>query len=136
MKEDVLEQIVDDYLKFRGFFTAHNVPFRPDTSARGYDPRTDSVRSDIDVIGIHPRRHGVGRVWVVNCKAWQRGFNVAGILKQLKGERPNPKRERWKQFRELWIPKWSRAFRDEVERRTGPEIARSRRTYPGATSAS
>jgi hypothetical protein len=25
MKEDVLEQIVDDYLQFDGFFTTHNV---------------------------------------------------------------------------------------------------------------
>jgi len=25
MKEDVLEQIVDDYLQFKGYFTTHNV---------------------------------------------------------------------------------------------------------------
>jgi len=30
MKEDVLEQIVDDYLQFRGYFTTHNVKVRPD----------------------------------------------------------------------------------------------------------
>jgi hypothetical protein len=29
MKEDVLEQVVDDYLKFNGYFTTHNVAFRP-----------------------------------------------------------------------------------------------------------
>ena len=29
MKEDILEQLVDDYLKFNGFFTAHNVKFQP-----------------------------------------------------------------------------------------------------------
>jgi hypothetical protein len=119
VKEDVLEQIVDDYLKFQGYFTAHNIPFGPERTARGYDSRLDSVRSDIDVIGVHPLRRGRRRVIVVNCKAWQRGFNATGILRQLNGDRPNPKRARWKQFRELWIPKWSRAFRDEVERRTG-----------------
>lgn len=27
MKEDVLEQVVDDYLKFKGSFTTHNVGF-------------------------------------------------------------------------------------------------------------
>lgn len=27
MKEDVLEQVVDDYLKFKGYFTTHNVTF-------------------------------------------------------------------------------------------------------------
>jgi hypothetical protein len=25
MKEDILEQIVDDYLQFKGYFTTHNV---------------------------------------------------------------------------------------------------------------
>ena len=29
MKEDILEQLVDDYLKFNGFFTLHNVKFQP-----------------------------------------------------------------------------------------------------------
>jgi hypothetical protein len=29
VKEDVLEQIVDDYLQFEGYFTIHNVRFRP-----------------------------------------------------------------------------------------------------------
>jgi hypothetical protein len=29
MKEDILEQLVDDYLKFNGFFTVHNVKFKP-----------------------------------------------------------------------------------------------------------
>src|SRR4051794_16498274 len=29
MKEDVLEQIVDDHLKFNGYFTTHNVAFKP-----------------------------------------------------------------------------------------------------------
>jgi hypothetical protein len=29
MKEDILEQLVDVYLKFKGFFTVHNVKFQP-----------------------------------------------------------------------------------------------------------
>ena len=32
MKEDILEQIVDDYLQFKGYFTTHNVRFKPDPS--------------------------------------------------------------------------------------------------------
>src|SRR4051794_99830 len=119
MKEDVLEQIVDDYLKFRGFFTAHNVPFGPDKNGRDYDSKRDSVPSDIDVIAVHPKKRGVGRVMVVNCKAWQTGFDATAILEQLNERRPNPKRPRWKQFRELWVPRWSDAFRAEVERLTG-----------------
>jgi hypothetical protein len=27
MEEDILEQLVDDYLKFNGFFTVNNVKF-------------------------------------------------------------------------------------------------------------
>lgn len=38
MKEDILEQLVDDYLKFNGFFTAHNVKFQPATSKRMSQP--------------------------------------------------------------------------------------------------
>ena len=40
MKEDILEQLVDDYLKFNGFFTVHNVKFQPAKT----DP--DYVRAD------------------------------------------------------------------------------------------
>lgn len=37
----------------------------------------------------------------------------------MQGKRKNPKREIWRHFRELWVPKWSEAFRQEVEQRTG-----------------
>ena len=33
MKEDVLEQIVDDYLQMQGYFTTHNVRFNPPCSS-------------------------------------------------------------------------------------------------------
>jgi hypothetical protein len=29
MKEDVLEQLVDDYLMHQGYFTRHNIRFKP-----------------------------------------------------------------------------------------------------------
>src|SRR5436309_2628069 len=56
MKEDVLEQIVDDYLKFRGYFTSHNVSFRPRKDHPEYVRTDDSVPSDVDVVGYHPRK--------------------------------------------------------------------------------
>lgn len=74
MKEDILEQVVGDYLKFKGYFTTHNVRFRPRENHPEYVASEDSVRSDVDVVGYHPRRTGVNRVVVVNCKAWQAGF--------------------------------------------------------------
>jgi hypothetical protein len=52
MKEDVLEQIVDDYLQFRGYFTVHNVSFRPDPAHPAYEAAKDRVPSDVDVIGL------------------------------------------------------------------------------------
>lgn len=29
MKEDILEQMVDEYLQHKGYFTRHNIKFRP-----------------------------------------------------------------------------------------------------------
>jgi hypothetical protein len=46
MKEDVLEQIVDDYLQFKGYFTTHNVRFKPDPSRSDYIADLDRVSSD------------------------------------------------------------------------------------------
>jgi hypothetical protein len=66
---------VDDYLKFNGFFTVHNVKFKPATIHPDYSKANDSVASDVDVIGFHPMREGTERVWVVGCKSWQIGFD-------------------------------------------------------------
>jgi hypothetical protein len=119
MKEDILEQVVEDYLSFKGYFTIHNVPFHPDKAGRDYNAREDSVPSDIDVIGINPKRRGADRVIAVTCKSWQGGFHAERLLAQMRGEKKNPKRETWRHFRELWKPKWSEAFRKEIEQRTG-----------------
>jgi hypothetical protein len=119
MKEDVLEQIVDDYLKFKGYFTIHNVGFRPRGDHPDYVVAQDSVRSDVDVVAYHPQKHGVERVIVVSCKAWQAGFDATAKLLEMRGEKPNPKRETWRHFRELWNPKWSDAFRSTITELTG-----------------
>ena len=117
--EDVLEQIVDDYLKFNGYLTIHNVGFRRRPDHQDYDVGQDSVRSDIDVVGYDPNASGRNRVTVVSCKAWQGGFNATAKLAELRGEKPNPKRATWRLFREFWIPKWSQAFREAIFQRTG-----------------
>jgi hypothetical protein len=121
MKEDVLEQVVDDYLKFNGYFTTHNIGFKPRSDHPDYVAAQDSVRSDVDVVGYHPGKKGVERVLVVSCKAWQDGFDATAKLAELRGEKKNPKRETWKQFRELWSPKWSEAFRAKISELTGQE---------------
>ena len=119
MKEDVLEQIVEDYLQFKGYFTIHNVRFKPSSRHADFVGDQDRVSSDVDVVGYNPRLSGVDKVVVVSCKAWQKGFNPAGELKKLRGLKSSGKKKGWSHFRELWIPKWNEAFRREIEALTG-----------------
>ena len=56
---------------------------------------------------------------VVSCKSWQGGFDATAKLAELRGDKRNPKRETWRHFRELWVPKWSEAFREAIHERTG-----------------
>lgn len=122
MKEDILEQVVDDYLQARGFFTRHNNKFKPRKSHRDFVSKDDSVASDIDVIGINPYARGPGRVWIVSCKSWQSGFNVHSKLAELTENKTRSGRESWRFFRELMVPKWSEAFRAAVRRETGSGV--------------
>ena len=121
MKEDVLEQIVDDYLQFKGYFTIHNVRFKPYHGHEDYVPDQDRVSSDVDVVGYRPIGPTNDRVIVVSCKSWQTGFNPRRKLTELREDAGPRKRHTWRHFRELWIPKWSEAFRGEISRLTGEE---------------
>jgi hypothetical protein len=122
MKEDVLEQIVDDYLNFEGYFTTHNVRFRPKPGCDGYVAADDSVPSDVDVVGYNPNKRGRDRVVVVSCKSWQGGFDATAKLAELRGEKKSPANKKsWRHFRELWIPKWSEAFRQAIFELSGQQ---------------
>lgn len=85
----------DDYLQMEGYFTTHNVRFRPSPDQQGYESKLDSVPSDVDVVGFHPRRTASDKVVVVSCKAWQGGFHANRLLAQLRGEAKGPKRPTW-----------------------------------------
>lgn len=120
MKEDILEQLVDDWLRFQGYFTLHNVKFKPNQSWHRYNARLHSVPSDIDVIGYHPGKNGTERVLVCTCKSYENGFNP----NDWSGAVLNPSTIRsgvpaWKKFHELGDDIWSRAFREQVEKVTG-----------------
>ncbi len=121
MKEDILEQLVDDYLQHQGYFTRHNIKFKPNKDSVNFDIQKDSVHSDIDVVGINPIKKGYERVIVVTCKSWQFGFSLPLYISSLeKGD--NHKflgRPAWKYFRELTIPKWSLAFNNKIRELTG-----------------
>lgn len=119
MKEDILEQLVDDYLQMKGYFTRHNIKFRPSNTHQDYDQLTDSSYSDIDVLGIHPKKRGAERVWAVSCKSWQSGFNAESRLREVLENKFRSGRDSWKWCRELVKPKWSEAFMDAIEELTG-----------------
>ena len=119
MKEDVLEQIVDDHLKADGYFTMHNVRFRPRPDSAGYDKRADSSPSDIDVIGIGPRKSGPPRVKVVTCKSWQNGFDASWWAANVSLNTRIAGRPCWKFFRELVVQRWAESFMAKIEEMTG-----------------
>ena len=119
MKEDILEQLVDDYLQSEGYFTRHNIKYRPRSDHPDFNLKKDSNHSDIDVIGLHPNKKGPDRIWVVSCKSWQSGFRVKTKLTELIENKTISGREAWQFFRELMRPKWSEAFITSVEKTTG-----------------
>ena len=119
MKEDILEQLVDDYLKFNGFFTIHNVKFQPSNSHPDYIKAADCVASDVDVVGFHPMRSGTDKVWVVSCKSWQIGFDARDRVEAIEQDKKREGRPAWQSFRELVKPKWAHGLITEIERLTG-----------------
>ena len=118
-KEDILEQLVEEFLLHRGYFVRHNVKFLPRKDHPNFDTKLDSNHSDIDVLGFHPCKRGADRVWAVSCKSWQSGFHPAAKIAEITEKKIRSGREAWKGFRELASPKWSEAFIDAVEKATG-----------------
>jgi len=118
-KEDILEQLVEEFLLHQGYFVRHNVRFLPRKDHPDFDPRQDSNHSDIDVLGYNPLLHRANRVWAVSCKSWQAGFKPSSKISEIEEDKTVAGRKAWKGFRELAIPKWSEAFIDAIEEATG-----------------
>jgi hypothetical protein len=119
MREDILEQLVDEYLQTKGFFTIHNVKFRPANSARDYDADQDRVHSDVDVVGFNPLLRGPHKIWVVSCKSWQGGFSPRSRIAWIEKNKVVFGREAWKGFRELAKKKWADALIERIGELTG-----------------
>lgn len=129
MKEDILEQVTEDWLISQpGWFAKHNLRYRPVAGCESYNSKHDSVNSDIDILAVHGTHTGVGRVMVVTCKSWQNGFDPRKWRGVLEGEADvldrhtqgkYVPREKWKYFRELVSAKWMDAFLAVLERETG-----------------
>ncbi len=120
-KEDILEQIVEEYLLHLGYFARHNIKFllRPDHP--DYIGNQHSNHRDIDVLAYHPSRSGHERVIAVSCKSWQGGFNPASELRHIELGQVVRGREAWKSFRELIVPIWADAFTSKIRSETGHE---------------
>lgn len=119
MKEDILEQLVDDYLKTCGFFTIHNVKFQPAKNSPDFLQKADAVASDIDIVGFHPMRQGADRTWVVSCKSWQAGFDPKKRIELIEKNKRISGRHAWQSFRELAKKKWADGLITEIHRLTG-----------------
>lgn len=120
-KEDILEQIVEEYLVHKGYFVQHNLKFLPRKDHPDYIQNKDSNHSDIDVIGYHPTLTGERKVLVVSCKSWQSGFHPASEIDAIKNGKIRRGRRAWQAFRELTVPKWSEAFLEAVRNSTGTD---------------
>jgi hypothetical protein len=118
-KEDILEQLVEEFLIHRGYFVRHNVKFLPRKDHADFHSKLDSNHSDIDVLGLNPLCQGVDRVWAVSCKSWQSGFDPAVKIAEIEQNKIVSGREAWKGFRELVSPKWSEAFITAIQSATG-----------------
>lgn len=118
-KEDILEQIVEEYLIHKGYFVQHNIKYRPDKKDRDFITDKDSVHSDIDVLAVNPRLSGPKKVMAVNVKSWQGGFNFEAAVDLIERDEDFKEPFGRRRYRELTIPKWSRAFRKVIQERTG-----------------
>jgi hypothetical protein len=113
MTNDILEQITEDYLREDGYFTQHNISYRPKNFKQ--------TPSDIDIMAVHPTRKGVDKVVVVSCKSWQSGLSIPALLRDLT-DNPTKRiqgKSRIKLFREIADRAWSKAMAEKVYKLTG-----------------
>ena len=118
-KEDILEQIVEEYLIHKGYFVQHNIKFRPREDHPDFIVKQDSNHSDIDILAYNPKLRGHKRVLAVSCKSWQSGFNAKSEINDIKSNKIRRGREAWRSYRELCKPKWSEAFIQAIKDATG-----------------
>ncbi len=80
MINDVLEQLAEDYFRHLGYFTQHNIKYKPNKKGPAY-----AVNSDVDIVGIHPNKTGIDKVVVVSCKSWHGGLQISKHLNIMDG---------------------------------------------------
>lgn len=129
MKEDILEQMVEDwFIPKPGRFIKHNIKYRPEKiNENSKDKNKYAVHSDIDLLGIdlNHSKDSTDRVFVFNCKSWQGGLDFKKLSKKVaKGlelSKPNiygVDVDGWKKYKEFIDLNWCNALIDTVEEQT------------------
>jgi hypothetical protein len=120
MTEDVLEQVVDDWLRRQGYFTRTNVRFGPGKGDDGYVTKEHNQMSDMDVVAINPTAApGPRRTLAISCKAMQNGFSPNRWLDAAHADRVYNGKLARKHLRELWDPAWAASLRARMLDLTG-----------------
>ena len=117
--EDVLEQVVDDWLRRLGYFTRTNVRFGPTKGDDDFISRDHNQASDLDVLAVNPTVQGPKRVYAISCKAMQAGFSPNLWLAAAEADRVYNGKNARKHLRELWDPVWAASLRRRVAELTG-----------------
>lgn len=118
MKEDILEQIGDDWLnQMTSVFVKSNLKYKPLPSDMDYVKNKDNIPSDIDLLAVS--FSDIETVTVINCKSWMDGFDFKSFHNHLndlsKHDKNYSGKRYWKHFRELISPKWHRAFIQRIK---------------------
>ena len=120
MKEDVLEQIIDETTRKSLAISPSTMSSSSPTRSTANTSRGMTLLHRTSTLSRLPLEARTDRVRAVSCKSWQSGFRADWHLAGLEKRRPShPRRASWKHFRELWIPKWSEAFRERIFALTG-----------------
>lgn len=114
MINDVLEQMAEDYFRYLGYFTQHNIKYRPDKNGPAY-----AVNSDIDIVGVHPKKKGIDRVIVASCKSWHGGLHITRDLERISNKKNKYHSRQSRTYRELVMPIWSVALKKKIKDLTG-----------------
>lgn len=112
-KEDILEQVVEEFLTHEGYFVQHNIKYRPKDFKQ--------TPSDIDVLAVNPLLRGAKRVKVVNVKSWQGGFDFRYQMRKIDEDTDGTDKLGKMRFRELTLPNCSKAFVNKVKELTGTD---------------
>lgn len=115
MAVNIFEELVRAALNAQGYLTFENASYSLNSNARSLQD-SDQLPpnpSDIDLIAIHPRKHGFDHVLAVNCKGGKEPLNVErDIQRIINGSNQyvagGPAKTG---FRELHDPDWAKAFR-------------------------